>query len=88
MVPIHGLHHIGLTDPDMDEATRFFETMFGAVTVPRVDGVDVDDCTMACCEANSLRRSPSSIGFDPTPRLNGEDGMRPLAFVAQTLCYK
>jgi hypothetical protein len=26
MVPIHGLHHIGLTFPDMDEATRFFET--------------------------------------------------------------
>jgi catechol 2,3-dioxygenase-like lactoylglutathione lyase family enzyme len=43
MVPIHGLHHIGMTVPDMDEATRFFETMFGAVTVLRVDGVDVDD---------------------------------------------
>jgi catechol 2,3-dioxygenase-like lactoylglutathione lyase family enzyme len=43
MVPIYGLHHIGLTVPNMDEAVRFFETMFGAVTVLRVDGVNVDD---------------------------------------------
>jgi catechol 2,3-dioxygenase-like lactoylglutathione lyase family enzyme len=43
MVPIYGLHHIGLTVPNMDEAVRFFEAVLGAVTVLRVDGVNVDD---------------------------------------------
>ncbi len=46
MIDVHGLHHIGLTVPNMDEAVRFFESMFGGVTVLRVDGVDVDDAFM------------------------------------------
>ena len=46
MIQVHGVHHIGLTVPNMDEAVRFFETMFGGVTVLRIDGVDVDDAFM------------------------------------------
>lgn len=46
MIKIHGVHHIGLTVPNMDEAVRFFETMFGGVTVLSIDGVDVDDAFM------------------------------------------
>jgi catechol 2,3-dioxygenase-like lactoylglutathione lyase family enzyme len=43
MVQIHGVQHIGLTVPDMEEAVRFFTTMFGAVTVMECGSVDVDD---------------------------------------------
>lgn len=46
VIGIHGLHHVGLTVPNMDEAVHFFETMFGGVTVLRIDGVDVDDAFM------------------------------------------
>ena len=43
MVQVYGIQHFALTVPDMDEAVRFFETMFGAVTAISIDGVDVDD---------------------------------------------
>ncbi len=46
MIKVHGVHHFGLTVPNMDEAVRFFETMFGGVTVLRIDGVNVDDAFM------------------------------------------
>jgi len=38
-----GLHHIGFTVPDMDEAVAFFSNVFGAVTVMECGSVDVDD---------------------------------------------
>ncbi|MCR9121398.1 MAG: VOC family protein [Phyllobacteriaceae bacterium] len=38
-----GLHHIGFTVPDMEEAVAFFRDMFGAVTVMECGSVDVDD---------------------------------------------
>lgn len=41
-----GLHHIGFTVPDMDEAVAFFRDMFGAVTVMECGAVDVDDAFM------------------------------------------
>ena len=43
MIEVRGVQHIGLTVPDMEEAVRFFETMFGAVTVMECGSVDVDD---------------------------------------------
>ncbi|MBO6638001.1 MAG: VOC family protein [Roseitalea sp.] len=38
-----GLHHVGFTVPDMDEAVAFFTEMFGAVTIMECGAVDVDD---------------------------------------------
>ena len=43
MIKVHGVQHIGLTVPDMEEAVRFFETMFGGVTVLSTGLIDVDD---------------------------------------------
>jgi len=40
---ILGLHHIGFTVPDMDEAVAFFTDIFDAVTVMECGSVDVDD---------------------------------------------
>ncbi|WP_298852818.1 VOC family protein [uncultured Ruegeria sp.] len=38
-----GLHHIGFTVPDMEEAVAFFTDVFGAVTIMECSSVDVDD---------------------------------------------
>lgn len=42
-----GLHHIGFTVPDMDQAVDFFRDVFGAVTIMECGSVDVDDAFMA-----------------------------------------
>ena len=42
-----GLHHIGFTVPDMEEAVSFFKDVFGAVTIMECGSVDVDDDFMA-----------------------------------------
>lgn len=39
---IHGLHHIGITVPDIEEGIAFFKTVFGAVDVFRTGPFDVD----------------------------------------------
>lgn len=46
MIHTYGLQHIGLTVPDMAEAVRFFEEVFGAVTVLSTGPLDVDDAFM------------------------------------------
>ena len=38
-----GLHHIGFTVPDMEQAVAFLTDIFGAVTVMDCGAVDVDD---------------------------------------------
>ncbi|MDE0210698.1 MAG: VOC family protein [Boseongicola sp.] len=43
MINVHGLEHVGLTVPDLEQAVEFFETVFGAVTVLSTGLVDVDD---------------------------------------------
>ena len=53
-----GLHHIGFTVPDIDEAIRFFEAMFGCIKVLNTGRFDVDDDFMA-----------NSLGAKPTSRL-------------------
>lgn len=40
---LYGMEHVGFTVPDLDEAVRFFETVFGAVTVMETGPVIVDD---------------------------------------------
>lgn len=47
MGSILGLHHIGFTVPDMEEAVAFFRDIFGAVTIMECGSVDVDDEFMA-----------------------------------------
>jgi catechol 2,3-dioxygenase-like lactoylglutathione lyase family enzyme len=47
MKSVLGLHHIGFTVPDMEEAIVFFRDVFGAVTVMECGPVDVDDEFMA-----------------------------------------
>ncbi|MCV2870331.1 VOC family protein [Defluviimonas sp. WL0002] len=47
MSSILGLHHIGFTVPDMEEAVSFFRDVFGAVTIMECGSVDVDDDFMA-----------------------------------------
>jgi catechol 2,3-dioxygenase-like lactoylglutathione lyase family enzyme len=46
VVDVHGIQHIGLTVPDMEEAVRFFGTIFGAVTCLSTGRLDVDDVFM------------------------------------------
>jgi catechol 2,3-dioxygenase-like lactoylglutathione lyase family enzyme len=38
-----GMHHIGITVPDIEEGIAFFEKVFGAVAVFRTGPFDVDD---------------------------------------------
>lgn len=40
---LYGMQHIGFTVPDLDEAVRFFETIFGAVTCLSTGPVEADD---------------------------------------------
>lgn len=42
-----GLHHIGFTVPNMEQAVDFFTDVFGAVTIMECGSVDVDDAFMA-----------------------------------------
>ncbi|MGZ9710018.1 VOC family protein [Glaciimonas sp. GNP009] len=42
MIKVNGLQHIGLTVPDMDQAVRFFEGVFGAVTVLSTGRMEMD----------------------------------------------
>jgi catechol 2,3-dioxygenase-like lactoylglutathione lyase family enzyme len=45
---IYGSHHIGITVPNIEEGIKFFEAVFGAVTLFRTgpfDGVDDDFMT-------------------------------------------
>jgi len=42
-IKVKGVQHIGLTVPDMGEAVRFFEGVFGAVTVLGTGRLEVDD---------------------------------------------
>ncbi|MDQ1849966.1 VOC family protein [Gemmobacter fulvus] len=43
---VFGLQHIGLTVPDMAQAVRFFETMFGAVVCLSTGRLDLTDADM------------------------------------------
>jgi catechol 2,3-dioxygenase-like lactoylglutathione lyase family enzyme len=42
----YGMQHVGFTVPDLDQAVRFFETMFGAVQCLSTGLIDVDDTYM------------------------------------------
>ncbi|MCY4151647.1 MAG: VOC family protein [Aestuariivita sp.] len=44
---ILGLHHIGFTVPDMEQAVAFFADVFGAITIMECGSVEVDDAFMA-----------------------------------------
>ena len=43
---IYGMHHIGITVPDLKEAVAFFKAVFGAVEVFHTGPFDVDDAFM------------------------------------------
>lgn len=43
---IHGMHHIGITVPNIEQGIAFFEAVFGAVTVFRTGPFNVDDAFM------------------------------------------
>lgn len=51
-----GVHHIGFTVPDVEQAIEFFEAMFGCVKILNTGRFDVDDDFMANC----LGAKPSS----------------------------
>ena len=40
---VYGMHHIGITVPDIEEGIAFFKAVFGAVDVFRTGPFDVDD---------------------------------------------
>ena len=42
----YGMHHIGITVPNIKEAIAFFEVVFGAVNVFQTGPFDVDDAFM------------------------------------------
>lgn len=44
---IHGMHHIGITVPDIEEGISFFKAVFGAIEVFRTGPFDVDESFMA-----------------------------------------
>jgi catechol 2,3-dioxygenase-like lactoylglutathione lyase family enzyme len=39
---VYGMHHIGMTVPDIEEGIRFFQAVFGAIEVFRTGPFDVD----------------------------------------------
>jgi catechol 2,3-dioxygenase-like lactoylglutathione lyase family enzyme len=43
---VHGIQHIGLTVPNMEQAVQFFEAIFGAVTCIATGPLNVDDAHM------------------------------------------
>jgi catechol 2,3-dioxygenase-like lactoylglutathione lyase family enzyme len=43
---VYGMHHIGITVPDIEEGISFFKKIFGAVDVFRAGPFDVDDSFM------------------------------------------
>ncbi len=43
---IYGMHHIGITVPDIEQGIAFFEAVFGAVTVFRTGPFTVDEVFM------------------------------------------
>lgn len=43
---VYGMHHIGITVPDINEAIAFFQAIFGAVEVFRTGPFDVDPAFM------------------------------------------
>jgi catechol 2,3-dioxygenase-like lactoylglutathione lyase family enzyme len=44
---VYGMHHIGITVPDIEEGIAFFKAVFGAVEVFRTGPFDVDEHFMA-----------------------------------------
>ena len=44
---VYGMHHVGITVPDLKEAIAFFEGVFGAINVFQTGPFDVDDAFMA-----------------------------------------
>jgi catechol 2,3-dioxygenase-like lactoylglutathione lyase family enzyme len=53
---VRGMHHIGITVPNIEEGIKFFEAVFGAVTVFRTGPFNVDDAFMK----NKLGAAPQS----------------------------
>lgn len=47
MYQVLGIHHIGLTVPDMEAACRFFETVLGAIQVVSTGPLDVDEAFLS-----------------------------------------
>ena len=43
---VYGMHHIGITVPDINEGIAFFKAVFGAVEVVRPGPFDVDEALM------------------------------------------
>lgn len=52
----YGMHHIGITVPDIEEGIAFFKAVFGAVDVFRTGPFDVDETFME----HKLGASPTS----------------------------
>lgn len=42
LTKVYGMHHIGITVPDIEEGIRFFQAVFGAIEVFRTGPFDVD----------------------------------------------
>ena len=40
---VYGMHHIGITVPDIEEGIAFFKAIFGAIEVFRTGAFDVDE---------------------------------------------
>jgi catechol 2,3-dioxygenase-like lactoylglutathione lyase family enzyme len=53
---VRGMHHIGITVPDIEQGIKFFEEVLGATTVFRTGAFDVDDAFMK----NKLGAAPKS----------------------------
>lgn len=45
-VSVRGMHHIGITVPDIEEGIAFFQKFLGAIVVFRTGAFDVDDTFM------------------------------------------
>jgi catechol 2,3-dioxygenase-like lactoylglutathione lyase family enzyme len=53
---VYGMHHVGITVPDLGEAVAFFEAVFGAVKVLSTGPFDVPDSFMS----DTLGAAPQS----------------------------
>ena len=76
-----GVHHIGLTVPDMQEAVRIPKAVLGCVKVIGIGGLDVDDDFMA------NQRGGRLIGDHRAILCVSHDGAGPLSEVVSSTLF-
>ena len=62
---VNGMHHIGITVPDIEDGIAFFKAVFGAIEVFRTGAFDVDENFMKN-KLGALAQSRIRLGSRPS----------------------